>query len=187
MKKTKNCLIQSADLTTNHCPCKPQTNKKRALLTSGDKYIVINVFLLDYHTRLREWYTLREKLQDSDLQTICVEVDKFWQRVPISNHYLHPADTPDWPGPWELISDNNYCRYARGLGMVYTLLLLGVKDIDIVDAMYDNSENACLVLVDNAKYILNWYPSSVLNTTLSDFTNIKKIDINPLTQKIGKE
>ena len=123
---------------------------------------MINVFLLDYHTRLREWYTLREKLQDSDLQTICVEVDKFWQRVPISNHYLHPADTPDWPGPWELISDNNYCRYARGLGMVYTLLLLGVKDIDIVVGDGNNGSNT------------NWYPFKgrvsnvkVYNRTLS--------------------
>lgn len=71
--------------------------------------------------------------------------------------------------------------------MVYTLMLLGVKGIDFVDAMYDNSENTCLVLVDNAKYILNWYPDSVLNTHLSDFTNIKKIDTIPLQQKIGKE
>jgi hypothetical protein len=148
---------------------------------------VINVFLLDCRTRLREWYTLRENLQDSDLQTICVEVDRFWQRAPISNHYLHPADTPDWPGPWELISDNDYCLYARGLGMIYTLMLLGVENIDFVDAIDYNSENVCLVLVDSAKYVLNWYPESVLNTTLSDFKNIKRIDINPLTQKIGKE
>jgi hypothetical protein len=166
---------------------KLQKNKKRALLTNGDKYTVINVFLLDYHTRLREWHKLRDTLQESDLQTICVEVDKFWQRAPLLNHYLHPADTVDWPGPWELLSDNEYCLYARGLGMVYTLLLLGVKDVDFVDVMYDNSENVCLVLVDNAKYVLNWYPNSVLNTSLSDFTNIKRIDINPLTQKIGKE
>ena len=148
---------------------------------------MINVFLLDCRTRLREWYTLRENLQDSDLQTICVEVDRFWQRAPISNHYLHPADTPDWPGPWELISDNDYCLYARGLGMIYTLMLLGVENIDFVDAIDYNSENVCLVLVDSAKYVLNWYPESVLNTTLSDFKNIKRIDINPLTQKIGKE
>jgi hypothetical protein len=146
-----------------------------------------NIFLLEYPIRLRSWYSLRESLAEADLMTICIEVDKFWQRAPISNHYLHPADTPDWPGPWELISDNNYCKYARGLGMVYTLLLLGIKDIDFVDCLDDNSENVCLVLVDNAKYIMNWYPNSVLNTTLSSFTSIKKIDITPLKQKIGKE
>jgi hypothetical protein len=148
---------------------------------------VSNPFLLDYNTRLREWHKLREKLQESNLETICVEVDEFWQQTPLLNHYLHPADTPDWPNPWELISDNDYCLYARGLGMVYTLMLLGVENIDFVDAIDYNSENVCLVLVDNAKYVLNGYPNSVLNSSLSSFTSIRKIDITPLQQKIGKE
>ena len=147
---------------------------------------MINIFLLDYNTRLREWHKLRENLQESDLQTICVEVDKFWQQTPLSNHYLHPADTPDWPTPWELISDNDYCLYARGLGMLYTLMLLGVENVDFIVAIDYNDENVCLVLVDNAKYVLNGYPDSVLNTTLSDFASIRKIDIKPLQQKIGK-
>jgi hypothetical protein len=148
---------------------------------------MMNVFLLDYYTRLREWFKLKENLQGQALSTMCVEVDKFWQQTPLLNHYLHPADTPDWPTPWELISDNEYCLYARGLGMAYTLMLLGVQNIDFVDAIDYNGENVCLVLVDNAKYVLNWYPNMVLNTTLTDFTNIKKIDIKPLQQKIGKE
>lgn len=148
---------------------------------------MINLFLLDYNTRLREWHRLRENLQESDLQIICIEVDKFWQKAPLVNHYLHPADTPDWPNPWELISDNDYCLYARGLGMIYTLMLLGVENIDFANAIDYNGENVCLVLVDSAKYVLNWHPDSVLNTTLSDFTNIKKIDTIPLQKKIGKE
>lgn len=146
-----------------------------------------NLFLLDYYTRLRAWHTLKESLANSDTETICVEVDKFWQKCPLLNHYLHPADTIDWPTPWELINQNDYCLYARALGMFYTLLLLGVKDIDIVDAIDDNSENVVLVLVDNAKYVLNWYPDSVLNMKLSDFNNIRYINTAPLKQKIGKE
>lgn len=147
----------------------------------------MNTFLQDYYTRLRDWFKLKETLRDQDLETICIEVDRFWQQTPLSAHYLHPADTIDWPNPWELISDNNYCLYARGLGMVYTLMLLGVKDIDFVDAIDDNSENVCLVLVDNAKYVLNYYPNMVVNTKLESFDNIKYLDLTPLTQKIGKE
>jgi hypothetical protein len=146
-----------------------------------------NIFLDDYYSRLRSWHQLREDLSRTDLNTICVEVDKFWQHVPLLKHYLHPADTPDWPTPWELISDNNYCLYARGLGMIYTLLLLGVENIDFVDAIDYNDENVCLVLVDNAKYVLNGYPGSALNSSLSSFTSIRKIDITPLQKKIGKE
>lgn len=148
---------------------------------------MINVFLLDYYTRLREWFKLKEHLVDQDLSTICIEVDRFWQRVPISTYYLHPDDIEEWPNPWELISDNNYCYYARALGMVYTLLLLGIKDIDFVDAIDDNKEHVVLVLVDNAKYVLNYWPDSVVNTNLSDFTIVKRINIDSLKKKIGEE
>ena len=150
---------------------------------------MMNIFLLDYYTRLSAWYNFRQHLEslNADTQTICIEVDKFWQQCPILNHYLHPADTPDWPTPWELISDNNYCLYARGLGMVYTLMLLGIENIDFVDAIDDNSENVCLVLVDNAKYILNYHPNMVVNMKLSDFSDIRYLDLTTLYKKIGKE
>ena len=148
---------------------------------------MINIFLLDYYTRLREWFKLKETLVGQDLSTICIEVDRFWQRVPISTYYLHPDDIDDWPNPWELINDNNYCYYARALGMVYTLLLLGIKDIDFVDAIDDNSENVVLVLVDNAKYVLNYWPDSVVKTTLTDFTITKHINIRSLKKKTGEE
>lgn len=148
---------------------------------------MINVFLVDYNTRLRAWYDLKESLKDADTQTICVEVDKFWQRCPISPHYLHPADVVDWPNPWELISDNNYCIYGRALGMIYTLMLLGINDIDFVEAIDYNSENVVLVLVDNAKYVLNYWPDSVLNIKLTDFTVTKHINISSLKKKIGNE
>ena len=147
---------------------------------------VTNIFLQDYYTRLREWFKLKENLANQDLSTICIEVDKFWQRAPLSTHYLHPADVVDWPTPWELISDNDYCYFARGLGMIYTLMLLGVKDIDFVTATDYNSNDVVLVLIDNAKYILNYHPNSVLNMSLSEFTSIKHIDISSLKKKIGE-
>ena len=148
---------------------------------------MINVFLLDYCTRLREWHKLKETLIEQDLSTICIEVDRFWQRAPISAHYLHPADVVDWPTPWELINDNEYCIYGRGLGIIYTLMLLGINNIDFVEAIDYNKENVVLVLVDNAKYVMNYWPDSVLNISLADFTVTKNINISSLKQKIGNE
>ena len=145
-----------------------------------------NIFLQDYPTRLREWHKLKESLTTADIQTICVEVDKFWQQCPMVTHYLHPADVKDWPTPWELLNDNMYCPYARALGMTYTLLLLGITDIDIVDAIDDHSTDVVLVLVDRAKYIMNWFPDSVLNTDQSDFDLRRTLNTEPLLKKIGK-
>lgn len=146
-----------------------------------------NIFLNDFFSRLRSWYDLRENLieQKADLQTICVEVDRFWQWAPLSTHYLHPADVHAWPTPWELINDNTYCVFGRALGIIYTLMLLGVKEIDLVEATDYNSEDVVLVLVDSAKYVLNYHPNSVLNISHSQFKNIRKIDITELYNKIG--
>jgi hypothetical protein len=91
-----------------------------------------------------------------------------------------------WPGPWELISDNHYCYYARALGMVYTLLLLGINDIDIVEAKDYNDNQVVLVQVDHAKYIMNYWPDMVVNNNLSEFSITKRIDIDQIKRKIGK-
>ena len=124
---------------------------------------------------------------EADTQTICVEVDRFWQQAPLVNHYLHPADVEDWPNPWQLLSDNNFCIYARALGMIYTLMLLGVKNIDLVEAIDYNSEAVVLVLVEDAKYTMNHWPGMVLNIKSSEFKITKQLNITSLKEKIGEE
>ena len=125
------------------------------------------------------------KLKDADIQTKCIEVDKFWQQCPMLNHYLHPADTDTWPNPWELLNDNNYCLYARALGMVYTLLLLGIDNIDLIDAIDYNEESAVLISIDHAKYMLNGSPNLVLNTNLTEFKIKQYISLEHVVRKIG--
>lgn len=144
-----------------------------------------NIFILDYETRLRSWVDLRNKLLRLSDTEIAVEIDRFWQTVPLTNHYLHPDFIKDWPNPWELISDNTYCYYARALGMIYTLLLLGNKNIDLVEAFDDNNNEVVLVLFDNAKYVMNYWPGTVLNNSITDFKITRKHDLVPLYSKIG--
>jgi len=144
----------------------------------------MNVFQQDFYTRLKSWHDLRESLTNAELNTTCIKVDEFWQKAPIISHYLHPDFIDDWPNPWELINENMYCPYGRALGMVYTLLLLGIKDIDFVLAKDDNSEEVVLVLVDDAKYILNYWPDTVVNNSLDQFTIVKKFKITSLMAKI---
>jgi hypothetical protein len=143
----------------------------------------MNVFQLNYDTRLQFWYNLRQNLQNSDIQTKCVEIDKWWQSAPLVTHYLHPHEIDTWPGPWELINDNEYCHLARGLGMIYTLLLLGIKDIDFCLGKDDNSEDVVLVLVHDT-YVLNYWPNTVQNNKTTDFTLLTRISIDSLKEKV---
>lgn len=145
----------------------------------------MNVFQADYPSRLKSWYNLRNQLQVENLPTICIEIDNWWQRAPLVNHYLHPVDILTWPGPWELLAENNYCTIARGLGMCYTLLLLGIDQIEFILGTDDLNEDVALVLVDNAKCVMNYYPNSVLNTSLQNFNLVNSLNIGKLKDKIG--
>jgi hypothetical protein len=144
-----------------------------------------NLFQTSYDTIFKNWYKLRLSLEDKDTRTQCIEVDKWWQMAPQVSHYLHSDFVHEWPNPWELISENHYCQLARGLGMFYTLYLLGVRDIDFVEAKDYNNEDVALILVEDAKYVLNYWPDSVVNNNLQDFKIVKHVDTVPIIKKIG--
>ena len=143
-----------------------------------------NVFQLNYEARLKSWYDLRKSLENSDIETVCLSIDKWWQYAPLVNHHLHPDDVDNWPGPWELLVENNYCQLSRGLGMVYTLQLVGIKSIDFSLAIDDNSEECALVMVNNAKYILNYYPNTVISNSLQDFKLGNPVNMDKINKKI---
>ena len=145
---------------------------------------MINVFQLNYDSRLKGWYDLRQKLQNADTTTKCIEIDKWWQQAPLVNHYLHPHEIDIWPGPWELLNDNEYCTIARGLGMIYTLILTGITDIDFSLGKDDNNEDVALVIVDRAKYILNYWPDMVVNINLQNFKITDSLSLKNITTKI---
>jgi len=145
---------------------------------------VTNVFQLNYEARLKSWYDLRKSLEDGDIKTSCLAIDNWWQKAPPVNHYLHPNDIDSWPGPWDLLVENNYCQIARGLGMVYTLQLVGIKDIDFCIAIDDNSEECALVMVDRAIYVMNYYPNTVISNSLKDFKVASHMDMTKINIKI---
>jgi hypothetical protein len=148
----------------------------------------MNIFQLSYEARLKSWYDLRRLIEDKDTAIKCLEIDKWWQSAPLIPHHLHPQDISNWPNPWELLSENIYCEVARALGMCYTLLLIGVTDFKLVLAKNETAEEVVLVLVDNAKYILNYWPNTVISNNLKQFKILAELDIEQkIIEKIGKK
>jgi hypothetical protein len=144
----------------------------------------MNVFQLNYETRLNSWYNLRSTLEHSDTKTKCVEIDKWWQQAPLVNHHLHILDSENWPGPWDLLVENTYCTVARALGMCYTLHLMNINDIDLVEATDMQGEDMVLVLVDRAKYVLNYWPDTVVNNNSNNFSIKRHIDVSSIKLKL---
>lgn len=144
----------------------------------------MNIFQNDYEIRLQNWHDLKEKIKNQDSKTKCIEVDKWWQQAPLVSRHLHILDTETWPNPWELLVENTYCEVARGLGMCYTLYMAGEKTVEFVEAADVSGNDVVIVLVDDAKYILNYWPDTVLNNSLHDFRIKRKINITSLLEKL---
>lgn len=104
----------------------------------------MNVFQQNYDTRLRSWYELRTKIESLNIQTKCVEIDRWWQDAPLVNHHLHILDSNTWPGPRDLLVENTYCTVARAVGMCYTLSLVGITDIKMIEATDKMGEDLAL-------------------------------------------
>jgi hypothetical protein len=144
----------------------------------------MNIFQSTYEARLQDWFQLRKSVINLPIDKQCITIDEWWQRAPLVTHHLHPLDMENWPDPWELLSENTYCEVARALGMCYTLLLLDISDVEMVLSTNNIGEDVVLVLVDNAKYILNYWPNTVVNNNLRDFKVVSKIDLDKIIKKI---
>lgn len=144
----------------------------------------MNVFQLNYEARLSDWYDLRVHLEDSSLEEKCISIDKWWQKAPLVNHHLHILDSENWPDPWQLLVENTYDEVARALGICYTLLLLDVENVEMAEASDGMGNDIVVVLVDNAKYVLNYFPDTVLSNKLSDFNIKRKVTLDNIKTKI---
>jgi hypothetical protein len=134
----------------------------------------------DFAGRLESWNHLRDQVQNLSAEKTLEIINSWWFNVPWRPYYLHWDDQPNWPDPWQLLSDNHYCDLARALGILYTITLLDRADLgDATLVLTESGDN--LVLVSKSKYILNWDRDTVVNTNQE--TNIKK----QLTQSAVKQ
>jgi hypothetical protein len=117
-----------------------------------------------FAARLEGWNLLRDQCQHLPVESALNQINQWWFRVPWQPYYLHWDDLGTWPDPWQLLSDNVYCEVARGLGILYTITLLERADLAPAELILTESGHN-LVQVGKEKYILNWEPESIVNTS----------------------
>ena len=122
-----------------------------------------------FQDRFLEWNRLRTDILSMSKDQALLEVNNWWQRAPMVNHYLHWDDWHEWPDPWTLLSDDVWCDVAKALGIMYTLML--AQHPEITDYHMIKCTESNLVQVDRGKYILNWAPGEIVNIfTNEDYT-----------------
>jgi hypothetical protein len=136
----------------------------------------------NFADRLASWNQLRLQCADQGVESALVSINAWWFQTPWTAYHLHWDDQADWPDPWQMLSDDQYCPVARGLGILYTIAMLDRDDLQdacMIEYLGDN-----LVLVSQEKYILNWDPDQVLNISLGRSKSRRQVSQEQIKQKI---
>jgi hypothetical protein len=136
----------------------------------------------NFSERLESWAQLRQQCQTLDSEPALIKINNWWFQTPWTAYHLHWDDQQDWPDPWQLLSDNQYCPVARGLGIMYTIAMLDREDLKDARMIEYQSDN--LVLVSQEKYILNWDPDQVVNISLGRSKPRRQVSQEQVEQKI---
>jgi hypothetical protein len=135
-----------------------------------------------FDQRLQSWHQLRSRCRDLELESALINIDDWWKKSPWSPYYLHWDDRITWPDPWQLLSDNIFCDLARGLGILYTIVLL--QRPDIFDCYLIEHQNDNLVLVNNEKYILNSSSATIVNNNPNIEKPRRRLDIKEIKKQL---
>lgn len=105
-----------------------------------------------YEQRLRQWRTLREKIDHSDNPYLDA-INAYDLAPPSHNSSVNMWDRSTWPGPWELIERNGYTSTCILLGICYTLQLterFSKSEFEIhINTDNESNETFMLLAVDN--------------------------------------
>jgi len=135
-----------------------------------------------FEERLQQWNRLREISSTLSLEDGLLVINQWWFQTAWCPYHLHWDDLKDWPDPWQLLSDDVYCDVARGLGIMYTIIMLDRADVQ--DARLVEEDQRNLVLVNQRKYILNYNHDDILNTYLESGKIRRELNQHQLKQKI---
>lgn len=115
------------------------------------------MFEKPYETRLALWQNFRTDLDSA--QDPLQSVIELYQSAPTVSIACDPWDKATWPGPWELLAENEYCEYCIILGMCYTLQLtdkFSQANFEIHIVLdQENSDRMYLLYVDDR--VLGYY------------------------------
>jgi len=138
-----------------------------------------------FDQRLRSWLELRSRSKLLPMKSALMEINSWWADSPWCPYYLHWDDQHNWPDPWQLLDDNIFCNLARGLGIMYTVVLLNRSDMKNCLLFEHNGDN--LVQVGQEKYILNSSEQIIVNNNLEICKSKRNITGQQIKQKFKLE
>lgn len=79
------------------------------------------MFEKSFEQRLLIWHDFRKELETAE--DPIQDAINFFSTAPLTSMAADPYTQDTWPGPWELIEENNFCPFVKILAICYTLQL----------------------------------------------------------------
>jgi hypothetical protein len=118
----------------------------------------MNPFLMAPRELLSQWKLIRTELKDkTELEQLQTVLD-FWNKAPLATMAYDPEALDEYPTPWDMMNENDWCQNSIAVGMDFTLRLGGWMQDRLEIHMirdYDLSIQKLVVVVDG-KYLLNY-------------------------------
>jgi len=119
--------------------------------------------LSQYEDRLLEWAEFRQSLEKDEYPF--QKVVDFYNRIPRCSINTDPWNKKIWPGPWELVYENQYCNFCIILGMCYTLQLTErfKGEVFEIHIAKDNKNSSLHYYLTIQGYVLGFSDGEVLH------------------------
>lgn len=135
----------------------------------------MNSHLLSPDERLRDWKDFRKEVACIDnIEEQLLIVQEYWNKQPFILRYIDIDRPQNWPRPWKMVYNGDYCISAKVYLMEQTLLLADEKRYrpeNLRLAYVDNKliSDAFMILIYDNKYVLNYQYDQIVN-----FDSVKK-------------
>jgi hypothetical protein len=116
------------------------------------------------------WRDFRKSLDTNNIFDVCNTVIAWWQSAPLVSIAIDPVNSSQWPTPWEMLHQGDFCEDSLALGMSYTIYYAN-PDIEnelLYITCREKSLQRLCALIDN-KYLLN-FDHGVISTLPADET-----------------
>lgn len=114
------------------------------------------MWILPPQQRLSDWRNFRLSLDNLQLNDAVFAINDLWNTAPIASpFYTH--DSPNLPGPWELLTENYYDDLGKALGIFYTFSLCNHSKIvsHSLSCYRNHHSHRDYNIVNIGNYILN--------------------------------
>jgi len=134
--------------------------------------------------RLALWRDFRQSLDTDNITELCNTVIEWWQHAPLVNITIDPVDSTNWPTPWEMLHQGDFCENSLSLGMAYTIYYANPKiknELLFVTNEKKSFQQLCAKIDDN--YLLNYERGMISNfTEIDDISVSYSVNINKIVQ-----